>query len=323
MLRFGIVGTNFISEWFAAACRATNGRAAAVAVCSRDAARARRFADRIGAAGGHDDLGRMAAEVDAVYVASPIASHHAQAIQAISAGRHVLVEKTMGATADEVADILAAADRAGVIAMEAVRNVHTPTHDLVRDAMAHIGVPRHARFEKLQYSSRYDAFRAGERPNAFDPGLGNSSLADIGVYCLQPAVDLFGAPARTTGASIWLENGFEGGGSLTLDYGSLVADIVYSKIAPGTGPSVITGEDGSIILDDPGEPSQVTLHRRGDDPQVLLDLPAVQPGDTMAHEVDDFIDQVEAGAADPRWSRLSLTCRRLMDEQLARRRDVS
>lgn len=169
---------------------------------SRDAARARQFADKIGVAGAYDDLDQLAAAVDAVYVASPVTSHHPQAIQAISAGRHVLVEKTMGATAGEVADILAAAERAGVVAMEAVRNVHAPAYRIVRDALAEIGVPRHARFEKLQYSSRYDAFRAGAVPNAFDPGLGNSALADIGVYCLQPTLDLFGTPPRTTGASV-------------------------------------------------------------------------------------------------------------------------
>ena len=39
MLRFGIIGTNFITEWFVAACQATNGRVTAAAVCSRDLAR--------------------------------------------------------------------------------------------------------------------------------------------------------------------------------------------------------------------------------------------------------------------------------------------
>lgn len=319
MLRFGIVGTNFISEWFAAACRETQGRAEAVAVCSRDKGRAAEFASTIGATGAYDNLTAMAADVDAIYIATPVSAHCRQALEAIAAGRHVLVEKTMGANADEVAQILDAATSAGVVAMEAVRNVHTPTHQMIKDAMAQIGVPRHARFEKLQYSSRYDAFRAGDVQNAFDPSLGNSSLADIGIYCLAPALDLFGVPQRTTGASAWLDNGFEGGGSILLDYGTHVVDVVYSKIAAGAGPSVINGEDGLISFNDPGEPSQVALRRRGGADEVLLDVPAVHPGDTMVHEVLDFVDQVDAGAADPRWSWLSLTCRQLMDEQLARR----
>lgn len=318
MLRFGIVGTNFISEWFVAACRATGGRAEVTAVCSRDRLRAREFADAHGITESHDDLAAMAGEVDAVYVASPIAAHHAQALAAIDAGRHVLVEKTMGASASEVTDILDAAARAGVVAMEAVRNVHTPAHRLIRDSFPRLGTLRHVRFEKRQYSSRYDRVRAGGTANAFDPSLGNSALADIGVYCLQPALDLFGEPTRTTGASVRLTNGFEASGTMLLEHPGMVIEVGWSKITAGVVPSVIEGEDGSLLIDDLAEPSRITLHLRGGAEHVLLDEPTRAP-DTMVHEVLSFVDQVDAGAADPRWSALSLTSRRLMDEHLTRR----
>lgn len=318
MVRFGIVGTNTISEWFAGACRATDGRAEAVAVCSRDVGRARAFADKVGATDAFADLATMAESVDAVYIASPNGLHRDQAVLAAEAGRHVLVEKAMGASLSEVQSIFAAAERTGVVAMEAMRNVHTPAHHLIRDTLPRLGTLRHARFEKLQYSSRYDRFRAGEVMNAFDPTLGNSALADIGVYCLQPALDLFGAPRQTTGASLWLDNGFEAGGSLLLDYGTLVADLAYSKVASGLGPSVINGEDASLVLDDPGELSRIVLHERGGAETVLLDGPQVSPADTMVSEVLDFVDQVDAGLTDPRWRDLSLLARQVMDDQLDR-----
>ena len=319
MLRFGIIGTNFISEWFAAACRDTGGRAEPVAVYSRDLGRGRAFADANGIGAAHDDLDALIEAVDAVYVASPNAAHHPQAMRAIEAGRHVLVEKVIGVSSAQVEEIFAAARAQGVVAMEAVRNVHTPAHALVRATLPRLGAVRHARFEKLQYSSRYDRFRAGEQLNAFDPSLHNSALADIGVYCLQPALDMFGEPARTSGASVWLHNGFEGGGSLQLDFGNTVVDVVYSKIAAGLGPSVISGEDAALTLDDPGELSRVELHERGGASTVLLEGPRVLPAETMKHEISDFVDQTEAGAIDPRWAELSLASRRIMDEQLSRR----
>ncbi|MFT3835340.1 MAG: Gfo/Idh/MocA family oxidoreductase [Micropruina sp.] len=320
MLRFGIIGTNFISEWFAAACRDTGGRAEPVAVYSRDLGRGRAFADANGIGAAHDDLEALIEAVDAVYVASPNAAHHPQAMRAIEAGRHVLVEKVSGVSSAQVEEIFAAARARGVVAMEAVRNVHTPAHALVRATLPRLGAVRHARFEKLQYSSRYDRFRAGEQLNAFDPSLDNSALADIGVYCLQPALDLFGEPAQASGASVWLANGFEGGGSLQLDYGSTVVDVVYSKIAAGLGPSVIYGEDAALTLDDPGELSRIELHERGGATTVLLEGQRVLPAETMKHEINDFVDQAEAGVIDRRWAELSLASRRIMDEQLSRGR---
>ena len=332
MLRFGIIGTNFISEWFVAACRSTAGRAEPTAVYSRDLGRGRTFADSQEITDAFDDLGALIEAVDAVYVASPNAAHHPQAMAAIAAGRHVLVEKVMGTSTAQVEEIFASARANGVIAMEAVRNVHAPTHQLVRDRLPELGAVRYARFEKLQYSSRYDRFRAGELLNAFDPALGNSALADIGVYCLQPALDLFGMPPRTSGASVWLDNGFEGGGSLQLDYRDKVVDVAYSKIVAGVGPSVINGEDATLILDDPGEPSRIELRRRGGASTVLVeggrlvgtglsrtdDERRATPAGNMRHEVIDFLDQADAGAIDPRWADLTLASRRVMDGQLAR-----
>ena len=52
---------------------------------------------------------------EAIIVATPTASHHAVASAALSAGRHVLVEKPMTATLEEADDLIALAGRAGVV----------------------------------------------------------------------------------------------------------------------------------------------------------------------------------------------------------------
>lgn len=317
MLRVGIVGTNFISEWFTEAARNTGERVEPAAVYSRSMERAEEFAARQEIAGAFDDLTAMGADVDAVYIASPTIAHYGQAMATIEAGKHVLVEKTITASHDEAARLFERAEANGVVIMEATRHLHLPEYELIRDAVARLGTVRYVHFEMLQYSSRYDRFRAGEHLNAFDPTLGNSALVDIGVYCLEPVIDLFGAPRSHAGASIRLDNGFDASGSIQLNYGEMIADVVYSKIAQGVGPSTIVGEKGALTIDSLSEPSRVTL-RDGDGEVALLDIGVRRPAETMHHELIAFADQVERGEMNPRWKNVTLAARQIMDEHLAR-----
>lgn len=55
--------------------------------------------------------------VDAVVVAVPPALHRDVAVEAIAAGKHVLVEKPLATTAEDAAELIAAADTAGVVLM--------------------------------------------------------------------------------------------------------------------------------------------------------------------------------------------------------------
>ena len=49
-------------------------------------------------------------EVDAVLIATPISSHHALAMKALQAGKHVFVEKPMATSVEECDEMCAAAD---------------------------------------------------------------------------------------------------------------------------------------------------------------------------------------------------------------------
>jgi len=318
MLGFGIIGTNFISDWFVDACRRAGCEP--VAVYSRTQSTGDDFAGRRGIAHAVDSLDALLAlpGVDAVYVASPNGAHLEQSLAAFAEGKHVLCEKTLGTSLDEATRIVETARDQGLVVQEAVRPVHDPAYDLIRANLPRLGALRSARFEKLQYSSRYDRVKSGEHLNAFDPSLGNSSLADIGVYTLQPALDLFGAPARSAGASVWLPNGFEASGTILLAYDGFVATCDYSKITSGIGPSVIVGEAGTLTIDSISQPGVVTFHERGGDVDVLLDEPDRPDWSNMHHEIAAFAGYVERGEFPERFAAVSLAARALMDEQLAR-----
>ena len=337
MVRIGIVGTNYISEWFLAATKRTGGKVDPVAVYSRTQERADEFAQQQDIPLAFSDYGQMIEAVDAVYIASPTSAHRLQALQAIESGKHVLVEKTMGASLAEEQEIFQAAKSRGLIAMEAMRHLHTPHQQIIRDALTKIGAIRYAQVQMLQYSGRYDKFREGEILNAFRPELGNAAIVDIGVYSLEFALDLFGEPESFTGAGVFLSNGFEGSGTIQFTYDSMIADVAYSKIVQGVNPTAIHGEDGTLTVNYIGEPSRIELHRR-DRTEVLLDLasadssgelkrpgvsgqfiqaPPAHQSDQMHHELLTFAAAIESGTIDPRWEKITLAARGIMDRQLS------
>lgn len=316
MLRFGIIGTNFVSDWFVGACR-RSGVGEPVAVYSRDADRGRGFADRHGLSDSVGSLEALTDRVEAVYVASPNLLHHEQASRVIEAGRHVLCEKTLGATAAQTRDVFERARRNGVVAMEAIRPLYDPAFEIVRERLPLLGPIHQVHFDKQQYSSRYDRFLAGEQLNAFNPDLANSAAADIGVYCLEPALDLFGPPRGARGAGVLLDNGFEGSGVLVLDYPGMTVSCSWSKITTSTLPSSIHGELGTLVIDSVSSPAQIILEWRDGVHEVVLDAPRPGDADNMVHEVRAFAALVAGGAGDPRREAVTVGARELIDRYLA------
>ncbi len=72
---------------------------------------------------------------------------------------------------------------------------------------------------------------------------------DIGVYCIHPMVNLFGAPKSVKAVSHVLQTGVDGEGSAVFQYDDMDAIIQYSKVADSYIPSEIQGEEGSIIIE--------------------------------------------------------------------------
>src|SRR5881397_359550 len=94
---WAIVGCGRVAERRLAPAFARLDDSRLVAVCSRTMARARQFADRIGADRGYDSLDALLADpsIQVVYIATPNALHAEQALRCLSAGRHVVVDKPM------------------------------------------------------------------------------------------------------------------------------------------------------------------------------------------------------------------------------------
>lgn len=297
-VRFGIIGTGFISDWFVAACRLAGG--IPTAVYSRDVGRGRAFASRHGLVLTATGLDGLVADprLDAIYVASPISAHAPQVVAALANGKHVLCEKTLATSPKDLIGLFDLADRNSCILLEAIRPTHDPAYAAIKAALPRLGTLRNAHFEKCQYSSRYPAFLRGEVLNAFDPASGNSALRDIGVYCLHPCLMLFGNPLSVTGADYYLANGFQAGGTALLNYGSLSVTCTYSKTARSVTPSVIEGELGSLTIDSIADPAQVRFTDLNGLVFEVLAGPPKEPHETLHHPIEAFLRLCEGGRTD-------------------------
>lgn len=74
----------------------------------------------------------LAADVEAVIIATPVATHHPLAMEALLAGKSVLVEKPLATTTELAAEIAATADRLGLVAMVGHTFQHNPAVNVVR-----------------------------------------------------------------------------------------------------------------------------------------------------------------------------------------------
>ena len=114
--RVAVVGCGYWGSKHVRVLHATEGVEEVAVVDSRED-RVRSLARSYKSAPWHTALGTALDEVDAVVVATPPSTHVAVALQAIEAGKHVLVEKPLAPTSEGARRLNSAASAAGVILM--------------------------------------------------------------------------------------------------------------------------------------------------------------------------------------------------------------
>ncbi|RIW38422.1 gfo/Idh/MocA family oxidoreductase [Bacillus salacetis] len=293
MIRFGVIGTNWITDRFLdAASRVEDFELSAV--YSRTEEKAKEFAAKYNIDNTFTDLEEMAAsgKIDAVYIASPNILHAKQSIIFMEKGKHVLCEKPAAINTGELQEMVTAAKENNVLFMEALKTTFIPSFQSIKANLPKIGQVRRFVSVKNQYSSRYDAYRNGTVLNAFKPELGNGALMDIGIYCVLPVISLLGMPKSIYAQGMMLATGADGEGTVLFNYEGMEAVAMYSKITNSTIPSEIQGEDGSIIIDSISDPHKVEIQYRDG---TVEDISMKQEENTMYYEICEFVDLVKKG----------------------------
>lgn len=190
-----LVGTGDIVRKRVAAALCEAEGSAVRAVCG-GRERAEQIAEEFGIGRVHDDLDEAMShdDIDAVYIATPVYRHADEALKAILAGKHVLIEKPLGLSAANAQPMVDEAAQHGVTAGCAYyRRCFPRYHDLKQQLDAdELGTPTLIR---TTYHAWFDPDADDPKRWRLDPDMsGGGPLSDMGCHMLDVIVGLFGLP---------------------------------------------------------------------------------------------------------------------------------
>ncbi|MFN7979056.1 MAG: Gfo/Idh/MocA family oxidoreductase [Vicinamibacterales bacterium] len=258
-LHLAILGCGAIARTHARAVRALGGEVR-LSFASRDQARADAYCRDLGGAKAWGSYQAAIADpsVDAVLVAVPPRFHRALTLEALDAGKHVMVEKPAFPAMDDFLAVQAARDRAGRQVIVAENDHYKPLvrtlHRLVRDGvvgdMLFVRLTTIADRQKPADDWRNDETMAGGDA-FFEEGIhwlhiaGSVGPRIVRAHGVRPTVPRRGADQRAKSMLA----------SLTYDNGAAGA-IFYSREAPvlfrGLSFSAIFGQRGVITFESNG-----------------------------------------------------------------------
>jgi predicted dehydrogenase len=244
-LRWGILGPGGIARAFAGDLRTAGLDLAAVG--SRRPESAAEFAGQFDIAHAHGSYEDLVADpdVDIVYIATPHPMHAANALLALEAGKHVLIEKPFTINAAEAAAVRDAAADRGLLAMEAMWTRYLPHMVRIREIVAS-GMLGELRALTADHTQRITSDPL-HRINALE--LGGGALLDLGIYPISFAWDILGAPLSVAASARLGETGAdtEVATIMAHESGALSTTISASRAA-GPNTAAIIGTDARLEI---------------------------------------------------------------------------
>ncbi len=245
-LRWGILGPGGIARAFTSDLRTAG--LDVVAVGSRRLESAEAFAADFGIPRAHGSYEELVADpdVDIVYIATPHPMHAANALLALEAGKHVLVEKPFTLTAAEAAAVRDAAAERGLLAMEAMWTRYLPHMIRIREIVASgaLGEIRALTADHTQLITSDPAHRL----NALE--LGGGALLDLGIYPVSFAWDILGEPLSILASARLGETGADTEVATIMSHASgALSTTLSASRAAGPNTASVIGTEARIDID--------------------------------------------------------------------------
>ena len=296
-MKVGILGAGSIARSMAKTMRGMwqQGRPVELyAVASRSLEKAQDFAaqeDVSRAYGSYEEMVRDSA-VDLVYIATPH-SHHAEQIRlCVEHGKAVLCEKAFTGNARQAEEVLALAERRGVLVTEAIWTRYMPSRRMIDEVLARgaIGKP-----QVLMASLGYPVW---DKERIARPELAGGALLDLGVYTLNFASMAFGDDvARMESSVAMLDTGVDHTENITLHYrDGRTACLTSTAMAQTNRQGVICGDKGFVTVDNINNPQVISVYDRTCTGVPVETLHVPQQITGYEYQVEACMRALEAGA---------------------------
>ena len=259
-MKTAILGAGNIAKSMAAALRGLQERGENVepyAVGARELSRAEAFAREQGfekAYGSYEEL-VSDPEIDLVYVATPHSMHCEHTRLALEHGKNVLCEKAFTMNAGQAEEVIALAEKKGLLLAEAIWPRYMPSRQMILDLIdsgvigtvtslsANLGYP-------LTHVERM-----------VRPELCGGALLDLGVYPLNFACMAFPGEIRDV-ASVCVkwETGVDAQNSFTLTFEDGRMAVLYSSmLVQSDRLGVINGDKGYMEVQNINNPEEIRI----------------------------------------------------------------
>jgi choline-phosphate cytidylyltransferase len=289
ILRIGVAGTGRIAHRFIDESHYVSG-VDIEGAWSRDAENVKAFVDKHEldlAAGSYDELLQ---ECDAVYVATPHGTHVEYALQAIAAGKHVLCEKPMALTQAEVVRLQAAAAKADVVLMEAIKTAYSPGFQRM------VAVARSGSIGDIRsVDATFTKLTTGD-VRELDPAQDGGSLAELATYPLLAVVKLLGEDYVDMRTSSWKADadGVDLYSRIDFRYPHAVASARTGLGVKAEGDLVVAGTKGYLYVPAPWwktEYFEARFENQSDNKKYYYKF----DGDGLRYEIAEFGSMIRRG----------------------------
>lgn len=187
-------------------------------------------------------------EIDAVYIPLPNALHYEWTLKAAEKKKHVLCEKPLGINADEVKAMNEAADRNGILLMEAFAYRHSPITKKVKSLI------EEGTIGKLKFVESHFTFNLENRSDVrFDKSLAGGATYDVGCYNMNIIRHIIGSEPTKVFATgeVGEQSGVDESSCIMMEFEGGIKAVSYCSIVCASRCDyTIVGEKGLIHIPD-------------------------------------------------------------------------